>query len=108
MCPDCICSWDEPDERLRLTFAAAVTALVGYLGHRYIRVAHCQDEGTPKDELDQALKKVHLKVQEAQDEAKRVVDAKVEELWMVIKDKYVSKAAREAFDVVEKICGTKQ
>lgn len=92
-----------PEDRLRLAAAAAVTAVVGYLGHRFIQVAYCSEK--PRDEVDGALKKVHLKLEETKEEMKRHLDAKVDELWRMAKEKYISEQAKEAFEFIEKICG---
>lgn len=82
--------------------AATLTAVFGYLGHRYIRVAHCEG---PKDDLDEALETVHIKVKEAKQDVKKTIDNKVQELWSLAKDNYISKPAKEAFDFIEKIVG---
>ena len=69
-------------------------------------MAHCA--GPPKKDeahLDRALRSVHEKVKEVQEDVKEAVDQKAEEAWNTIKEKYISKPVKESFDFVTKIIG---
>jgi len=93
--------YQESSHNLRALALTLISVAVGYVGHRYIMVAHC--ESPEEDKLDEALKKVNEKVEEAKQELKEAVDAKVEELWLLAKEKYISPSLQEAFDLIEKI-----
>jgi phage terminase Nu1 subunit (DNA packaging protein) len=80
------------------------------------RVAHCESPPAKMDKLDQALFDAHVKANEVQayaqkkadealDDLKKHVDEKAEELWELTKDKYISNAMIEAFELIVKIFG---
>jgi hypothetical protein len=67
------------------------------------RIASCD---TPaQDSLDQVLKKVNVEVEERKREFKEKWDAKMEELWETVKERYISDPAKESFKLIEEIRG---
>jgi hypothetical protein len=102
------------NDNLKLLLVSVFAAGVGYVGARYIQVAHCESPPAKMDKLDQALFDAHVKANEVQayaqkkadealDDLKKHVDEKAEELWELTKDKYISKAMIEAFELIVKI-----
>lgn len=59
-----------------------------------------------QDKIDEALAKVHGKVQEATDDIKQSVGKKADELWKIFQEKYLTKHMKDAFDMCTNILGS--
>ena len=95
------------DDNLKLAFLSAFTAGAGYLGARYIKVAHCEppEDDEPLDKLDEALKVAADKVQDMKNELAEAVDKKADELFAMAKEKYMTETLKEAFEFMQGIFG---
>ena len=49
-----------------------LTTGFGYLGYRYIKVAHCQQPEEKLDKFDQILKEIHMKKEAIDEEINEV------------------------------------
>lgn len=102
------------EDNLRLGLLTAFSAGIGYLGHRYIRVAHCEADEGKFDNLDEALKVAADKVQDLKEVASErvqdmkedlaeMVDKKADELFALAKEKYMTETLKEAFEFMQNI-----
>ena len=111
------------EDKFKLFVTSTIVAGIGYIGARYLQIAFCE---SPRiDKLDEVLYKAHKKsvkelkewtekaedaleeakrrTEEAMDDLKGHVDQKKEELWELVKEKYVSKTMTEAIDLITDI-----
>ena len=111
------------EDKFKLFVTSTVAAGIGYIGARYFQIAFCESPRIDKldevlydahkksekalkewtEKAEEALEEAKRKTEEAMDDLKGHVDQKKEELWELVKEKYVSKTMEEAIDLITDI-----